>query len=407
MKSLLTMAWRNIWRNKRRTYITVASILLAVFLASSMHAIQKGVWDNMVDNVVNYYFGYAQIHQQGYWDDQTIDKSFEFQPSLQELEQQVPAIKNLVPRLESFALASHGQHTKGVLLIGIRPAVETAMTGLQERLVAGEYLAHDDHALLLAQGIARQLKLEVGDTLVLISQGYRGQNAAGKYPIKGVIKFGSPELNKQMVYLPLKVAQQFYGAENLITSLAIQLPDRADTQPTVRAIKASLDEQVYEVLDWQQMIPDLVQAKALDDAGANITLGILYLIIAFGLFGTILMMTKERMYEFGVLISIGMSRWKLGISMFIETLLLSLLGAALGILLSIPLIGYFHRKPVQLTGELAAAYEKFGVEPILPAAFEPSVFLTQAAVVFFMATVLVIYPLWTIWRLKPVEAMRV
>lgn len=406
---LLKLAWRNIWRNKRRTLITAASIMFAVFFASFMQSIQKGAWNHILGNVVNFYYGFAQIHQNGYQDDQSIEKAFVAEEKLRQLSSEIPEIKSVVPRIESFALASNDAATLGVLVVGVAPDLENGLTGLENRLVKGSYFKENESAALIGEGIAEKLKLAVSDTLVLVSQGYHGVNAAGKYVVKGILKFGSPELNKRMTYLPLKEAQQFYGAEDLVTSLALKINTKEEVPTAVKAVKTSLDMEEYEVLDWQEMIPELVEAKQLDTAGNKLVLLILYLIITFGIFGTILMMTKEREYEFGVLIAIGLKRLQLSATVWVEIIMMGFLGAIAGILLSFPLVYYFHVNPIDLSimGEEAVqTYEKFGMEPILPAAFEFIVFFEQAFIVFLITSVLAIYPWWKIRNLQPVAAMR-
>ena len=403
---LFLLAWRNIWRNKRRTAITAASILFAVLFATFMESIQKGAWDHMINSVVNYYYGYVQVHEKGYWDEQTIDKAFPLADSLKQLQEKTSEIRQVLPRIESFALASTGDHTSGVMVVGIDPQVEDAMTNLSGRISEGRYLEDNEEAALVAEGVAENLGLGLGDTIVLISQGYHGVNAAGKYPIKGMVHFGSPELNKQMVYLTLPVAQYFYGATGLVTSLALQLDEQDDIRPVLRALHTELDTSAYEVMDWKDMLPDLVEAKTVDSAGNVIVYFILYLIIAFGIFGTILMMSKEREYEFGVLISVGMHRWQLGLTVWMEIIMLGLLGAFAGILASIPLVYYFYVNPLRFSGDYAAAMEKFGFEAIFPANFEAHIFLLQALLVFIITAILALYPLVKVRRLKPVEAMR-
>ena len=403
---LLKLAWRNIWRNRRRTIITVASILFAVGLASFMESIQKGAWNNMINNVVNYYFGYVQIHQDGYWAEQSIDKAFELKGELLQIEEETPKVEAVLPRLESFALASAGNHTKGVLVVGIEPEAEHSMTNLRDRVTKGNYLDTDEEAVLLAEGIAETLQLGVDDTLVLISQGYHGVNAAGKFPIKGIVHFSSPELNKQMVYLPLATAQWFYGAEGLVTSLALKISDQDDIRPAVKAIKAKLPAEEYEVMDWQELLPDLVQAKELDSAGNYIVYFILYIIIAFGIFGTVLMMSKEREYEFGILIAIGMRRMKLATIIWLEVFMMGIVGALAGIAAAIPIVWHFHLNPMRLSGAYADSLEKFGFEPVFPADFKLEHFLLQALIVLIITTIVAFYPVFKIRKLEPVEAMR-
>lgn len=403
---LLKLAWRNIWRNKRRTYITAASILFAVLLAVFMESLQKGAWDNMIGNVVSYYVGYAQVHQRGYWADQSIDKAMAWSEDLQKLPEAVPQIKAVLPRLETFALASSGNLTSGVLVIGIEPAVETGMTRLHERITKGAYIDASDKAVLVADGIAEQLRLEVGDTLVLVSQGYRGANAAGKYPIKGLLHFPSPELNKQMVYLPLEEAQWLFAADGLVTSATLHIEQERDIAPALAAVSARLDKEAYEVMDWKELLPELLQAKAFDSVGNYMVYFILYLVIAFGIFGTILMMTKERQYEFGILTAIGMKRSQLAITVWLETLFLGFTGALAGIIAGIPVVWYFMVKPLRFTGEYAGMLEQYGFEPIFPATLRAGIFIAQALTVLLITSVLALYPVWKIKNLKPMEAMR-
>ncbi len=405
ISSLLVLSWRNIWRNKRRTAITIASIAFAVFFATILGSIQKGAWDNTVDNVVKFFHGYLQVHKEGYSEDRTINKAF---PLTEELLQagSMDGIDGTAPRLESFALASYKQYTKGALVIGTDPTNEDKMTDLKNRLVEGQYFDKSRDEAMIGEGLAKYLNMGVGDTLVLIGQGYHGANAAGKYPIVGLLKFGSPELNKRMVYLPLSTAQYLYSADGLVTSLALIPSSREVAERLEPGLKSKLSEIGYEVEGWQDMIPELVQVRELDTIGAIVITMILYAIIAFGIFGTILMMTAERRYEFGVLVSIGMRRWKLALMVWMEIIFLALIGVLIGFLLSYPVVLYLHHYPITFTGEAAAAFEKFGTEPIMPASLSLSVFVRQVLVVFLVTAVLACYPIININRLKVVEAMR-
>ena len=406
---VIKLAWRNIWRNKRRTLITAAAVAFAVFMASVMRSFQKGAWDKIVDSTVNLYYGFAQVHGNGYWDEQTLDNAIEYGDNIKALEKDIQDIQGVVPRIESFALASQGNLTTGVLVIGIDPSKEDEMTGVKSRIIEGEYIDDDDEAVFLASGVAEKLGLALGDTLILISQGYHGVNAAAKFPIKGLFSFALPDLNKRLVYLPLKAAQNFYGAENMITSAVLKIDYRDQVPAVLEAVNANLDSEKYEVKDWQQMIPELLEARELDEGSAILILAILYFIITFAIFGTILMMTKEREYEFGVLVSIGMRRWKLFSVIWWETVFVGLLGAIIGIIISIPINYYYHVNPIDLSvmgEEAVAVYEKFGIDPVLPFAFEMSIFLWQAFIIFIVTTILALYPFWKIRYLKPVDSMR-
>ena len=364
---ILKIAWRNIWRNKRRTWITSASILFAVFFSVAVFSMNRGVFDNIVDSAVRMYVGYGQIHANGYWDDKTIDNVFVYSDSLQQYIDERKDILNALPRLESYALVSASDITRSAMIIGIDPELENQMTGIKDRIDGGgDYLESDDEAVIVSSGLAEKLHVRSGDTLIFLSQGYHGMNAVGKYPIKSLVTFGSPDLNQQVIYMPLALAQYFYGLDDQISSLVLQMPDKRSARVELENLKEYLDtDQLFEVMNWEELMPDIVSMRDLKESSNYITIFILYLIVAFGIFGTILMMTKEREYEFGVLVSIGMRRRTLAFSVWVETIILALIGTCIGLILSYALMYYLHVNPIVVSGEMAQTYEKFGIEPIL------------------------------------------
>ena len=402
---LTTLAWRNLFRNKRRTLITAASVFFAVFFALLMRSLQTGVYENMIKNVVGFFTGYAQVHQEGYWEEKSFDNTLN---DTQELRTQLlngEDIIALVPRLESFALASADELTKGVMVVGVDPIAEKNVIDIESKLTEGSYFESDDDAIMITEGLAEFLKIGLKDTLVLLGQGYQGINAAGKYQIKGIVKFGSPDLNGNLVFLPLNACQKLYGAENRLTSFILVSDKPKNIESAVASLRNNLDKQ-YEVMSWKDMLPELIQLIEADNAGGMIILSILYLIIGFGMFGTILMMTTERLYEFGVLLSIGMKRWKLIFTMLIESVFVSFLGVVVGVIFSIPILFYFYHNPIHLGKDLSEFSEKYDMEPVLNFSLDPEIFWTQAIFVLIIAIIINIYPIQKILRLKVVEALR-
>lgn len=400
------LAWRNIWRNKRRTYITIFSILFAVVLAVFTRSMQLGSFNHMIDNVVQFFSGHAQIHQLGYSDDKTLDNTFEINDDIIQAAEQNDKVKAVVTRVESFALASNKTQTKGVLVLGTEPAKEDKLTQLSKKVVEGNMITDNSSGILVAEGLAKYLKLTLNDTLVLISQGYHGANAAGKYSVEGIIKYPNPELNKQIVVMNLNTTQHFYNTGNRATSLVILANNSGEVDDMVSEIKSKLNLDAYELEDWKQMMPEMVSHMELDLISGRVMIGILYMIIGFGIYGTILMMTNERKYEFGVLLSIGMKRMQLAFIVWLEIIYIAIIGLLAGILVSFPVTLYFKFNPIRFTGDWGKAYEDFGFEPILAFSLHPSIYLNQALVVFIIVVVMSFYPVRYLHKLKPVEAMR-
>ncbi len=399
------LAWRNLWRNKKRTLIACASIFFAVFLAVAMSSMQTGQHEYMINTAVRFSTGHVQIHGKGYWDKRSLDESMEFDSTLFVAAQRIPGVATVVPRFESFALISRGNVTKVSPVTGIDPRREHAMTSLGSRVVRGTPLLQWHDGAILAEGLATMLGADLGDSIVIYGQGYQGVTAAGVVPIAAILRFPIPDLNNTGVYLPLAEMQSMFAAPGRITSLAILL-QRDDDVSHVAEILTNMAGTEREVMTWREMMPELVQAIAVDDGGTVIMLLILYVVIGFGIFGTVMMMTAERRHEFGVTIAVGMKRWRLMVITSMESILISMIGAAAGILLAVPFIAYFAHFPIRLGGDYAQAMLAYGMEPILPLSMDPLVFLLQGLSVFLLGSVSALYPIMVLRSLEPVQAMR-
>ena len=405
MITYIKLAWRNLWRNKKRTLIAAASVFFAVVLALLMRSMQTGYYNYSIDASVRMYTGYIQVHGKDYWEKKSLDESMVLdEKHLTELKN-TEGVNLIVPRFETYSLISHGNKTKVVQVTGINPELENKLTNLKKKLVGGTFLSDSSKGIIVAQGLAEILKVEVGDSVVIYGQGYHGVTAAAQIPIVGIVKFTLPELNKSFTYLSMPYAQWLFSAPDRLTSLSIMI-DNPKQLDRVKSDIQKIFSSKYEVMDWEELSPELVQSIQIDNASGIIMLGILYIVIAFGIFGTIMMMTAERVKEFGILISVGMKKWKLGLVTLFETLFVSFIGVFTGALISIPILLYFHANPIPLTGEYAEAILSFGFEPILPFAIYPGMFFAQIWTVLAIAIVSAIYPIMYIKKLQPVEAMR-
>ncbi|MFH0761507.1 MAG: ABC transporter permease [Bacteroidota bacterium] len=405
MKYYLTMAWRNIWRNKRRSLITIASILFAIFFSVIMRGFQLGSYRNMVDNVVQAYTGYIQVFDRNYQSDKIIENTMLIEDDFLNTIAQTENVTIAVPRLESFALASSGSQTKGVLVVGTDPAKDDQLTHLSRRLVQGTFLGNGDNSAMVSERLAKYLKVGIGDTLVLISQGYHGDGAAGKFPVRGIVRFPAPDLDNKMVYLSLGVAQEFFSAGDRVTSVSLDLESSKNLRSTVKTLQKKLGDQ-YDVRSWDTILVELVQQIESDNAGGVIMLALLYLIIGFGIFGTVQMMTAERRREFGVVVAVGMQKHRLGLILSLEMFIMGLIAIIGGIGLSIPVVYLGYRFPITLTGKMAESIIAFGMEPIMPTAWEAGYFINQSLVVFLIILAAVIVPVWNVTRLRVTEALR-
>lgn len=402
---ILKLAWKNMWRNRNRTLITMASVFFAVMLSVLASSLKEGVFNNLVKNLVSFYTGYIQIHKKGYWKEQTLEHLLNKDFTAEQKLKNEKNVNFYTPRFESFALASSGEITKGCLVVGISPESEDGITGLRNKIIKGSYLTEDDNAVLLSQGLADRLKTKLNDTLILIGQGYQGATAAGKYPIKGILKLGAPDLNDKSLFLPLKATQTLFSAENMITAYVLSVHNTGQLSATTSNLSRQLGNN-YEVMTWEEMMPEIKQHIETDTNNMKYITGILYMLISFGIFGTFLMMMIERKYEMGLLIAIGMKKSLLISTIIIESVLCVFIGCIAGLISSIPLIFYLNRFPLKMGGETAKAYEKFGFEAIFPTSTDPSIFFHQGFTIMAIGLILTCYPVYKIIQLNPVTAMK-
>ena len=402
---LIKIAWRNVWRNKRRSFITIAAIFIAIFLAIIMRSLQLGMYDNMIKNVVGSFSGYFQLHSKGYWEDKNIDNSYEIAKSTINNIKEIEGVSNVIKRIQTGVLSSNNNLSKFLYVTGIEQKEEEKLTDWNKRLVDGRLLDKEDKSIIIAKGVAKYYNAKVGDSLIFIGQGFHGMQAVGIYPIQGIIDMKNPNLNNMSVFMNLSVAQDFVSADQRITNLVIDKEQYFDEIKIVEAIESKIDIQSNDLMTWKEMTPELNQLIQADNAGGMIVIIILYMIVSFGIFGTVLMMTQERLYEFGVLISIGMKKSKLMITLIFETIFLTIIGVLTGFAISRPIVNYFHFNPIRLFGSAAAQLESAGFEPVLPFMNTYDIPFTHGLIIILISLATCIYPIIIISNLNPVKAM--
>lgn len=400
----LRLAWRNLWRNKRRTFITIAAVFFAGFSIISMRSLQTGAYGSMVRTMVGSHTGFIQVHQKGYWDEKFIDNSFEERPELREEISSVPGVTGVSPRLTSHSLIAFEDRSRPAIVDGIDAEYE-AQLDIESNLIAGDSKPGD--GVLIGQGMAKFLNVEVGDSVVFLGSGYHGMSANALLPVRGIVRFTSPVLNDNTAFIDLQMAQYVFAASGMLTAYAINTDPNADLDAVLSDVTQVVqDTSVYEVMGWHEMMPELVQSIEADSAGGILMAGILYIVISFSLLGTFIMLAAERKREYGMLIGLGMRRGQLMRIAFIEASAMAVMGAALAVLITRPLTLYYHYNPIQFTGQAMEALREMGMDPVMPASIDWSIPLTHGMILIFLTLSISLYAMISIKRIQPVNAMR-
>lgn len=402
---LVKLAWRNLWRQKRRTILTALAIALALFLSLLMRSFQEGQYTSNIENSAKSGMGLIQLQNPEFRKSESID---DLLPGTDEFILPAKAIKSIdhiLPRINSFSLAAAGERSKGVMINGVAPQPENAYTALANKIVAGEYFTENEKVVLIAEGVAKYFNLTVGDEIIFYGQGYRGQTAAGLYTIKGILRFPLKEQNNTQVYMPINLAHELFSTEGQVTSWVFSLDSINSLDESVAALEQAYPNDI-SIRDWVDLSPELEQSIVLDRVGGQVMMYLLYGVVGFGLFATLLMMTLERQREFSVMLATGLLRSKLLLLVAIESIILGLLGVVIGASLALPIIFYYYINPIRLSGSIAEQMLEMGYEPIMPVSISPELLVNQVVIVLAMLLICLIYPMWRINSLELVSGLK-
>lgn len=399
---ILALSWRNIWRNKRRSLITMGSVFFAVIFSTLLNGVKEGMYAQMKENTIYASTGYVQIQDAEYKEERSIDYALTYDDSLIRRIKHHDHVVDVIPRIQQFSLASAGDLLKAVMVFGIDPNKESSHYHLEERMIKGTFLKPKDEGILLAKGLAERLQISQGDTMVLLGMGYHGANAAGKYPVKGIIKPYNPEFNKNGIYMTLDQMQLYLDAPAIATGLVVMIDKEKNKDDVQRALAIDLNTR-FKVYTWPMLVPEFDKMIKADRVEGYIFMGIMYFIVTFVIFGTIVMLMAERTREFAIMLAVGMHRAKIGLSLILEIIFTNLLGAIAGLAAAYATLWYFHEFPISFGEDLGPMMEEYGFEPIISTSTDVSIAIRQTVIVFCIATVLSLYAFYQLIRLNLIK----
>ncbi|MBC8319422.1 MAG: ABC transporter permease [Bacteroidetes bacterium] len=405
MFKYIKIAWRNLWRNTRRTLITSASVFFGVFFAIFMTSLQKGSFENMIGNMARFYSGYIQIQESEFKESPGVNHSFEMSAKLREAIDNNPNITSSTNRVETFALASNKEKSFPAFILGINPEQEDEKSGLSKHIVGGEYFKSGSKDLLVGKILAENLNLKVGDSLILLGQGFHGVTAVGIYKVAGLLDFPLPDLSKQIVYMDLLNCQEFASLQNRITSNVI-IVDKTDVINNVIASLQPLRGDDIKIYSWQDLMPELLNLIEGKEASSAMIKSLLFMIIGFGILATIMMLMHERKRELGVMIAIGFQKSKLLLMMLTESAFIGIIGVLSSLVVSYPLMYYLYKNPIIVIGEMAETYKSMGFEPKISFSISPQIFYNPAITVLIIFMLISLYQIYYIAKLKVVDSLK-
>jgi ABC-type lipoprotein release transport system permease subunit len=406
MAILLRLAWRNLWRHSRRTWLTASAIAFSAMLLVFMITLQLGSYDMMIDTTLRVYTGQMQVQRLGYKDKRQMRTTVPDAVRLAERLRVATGLDAVAARAQGFALVSSAERSYGVPVIGVQPEFERGVSTLPHLVKAGRYLS-DSRAqeLVLGSALARNLKLSLGDELTLLGSAKDGSVAATVLPVVGFFESGNPELDRRLVMMPLAVFQEVFAMGDDAHTIVITGPSYESiplTNAKVRALIA--DQPELTVLDWDELVPGVKQLIQTDMVQNWITYIALIVIVTLSIMNTFLMNVLERTREFGIMLALGASPARLATLVMLESVFLTLLGLAIGIIVGGGIAVYYHFAGFSFPG-MEEIYAQFGLPGVIHPKLSFASFTLGPAVIFVFTVLAALNPALRIRKLQPVEAI--
>lgn len=415
------LAWRNLWRHPRRTWLTIAAMVFSNLLLVFMISMQFGMYHRMIDNTLRLMSGHLQIQADGY---QKLPRIHKVVPDIQQLAQRLRQLSDhadpsnsdidshsqafqVSARAQGFALVSSEERSYGAMIVGVEAEFEPHISNLPGLVKQGRYLDQDsDGEVVIGSALARNLKIKIGDELTLLGSGRDGSFVADVVRVRGLFDSGVADLDRNLIHMPLRRFQQSFAMEGSGHQIVIMSNDFYQLDALKQKLQPALaTHQTLRLLDWQELQPGLRQAIIADMASAWFMYGVLILLVAFSVLNTQLMSVLERTREFGIVMSLGLRPGSLGRLVMLEATMMATIGLAVGMFLGVALVTYLNQNGFMIPGteEAMARYN-------MPSRIYPSMniwaLLLGPAIVWLGCLLASVYPALRLQFLHPIEAMR-
>ena len=401
--AVFTLAWRNLWRNHRRTTIMLAAITVGVWAMIFMTALMRGMVDDMLLNSIRSLPGEVQIHHPAYRDDPSINNSIPA-PTAELIDVlQIPEVVAWTSRVRVPAVISSERDSRGMVLLGVEPVSEMAVSFDTDSIIEGRFLKDsNDRGLVIGLKMAEHLETELGKRVVVMSQDPDNNIADRGFRVVGIYKAKLASLEETYVYAGRDTIQQLLNIENQVSEIAITGEDYRNVDKWYPKIKQATGENV-DTLPWYEINAYLGSMMSMMDGFVLVWVVVIFLALSFGLVNTLVMAVFERIREIGLMQALGMRPSMILYQILLESFLLLLIGLLLGNIIAIATI-------IPLQGGIdisvvAKGMEMMGSSSMLYPALKIEDMVLANVIVIILGLLTSILPAWRAASLDPIKAL--
>ena len=401
---IFKIAFRNIFRQKRRTILTMLSMIGGFALASFAIGFQDGAYVNVIDIFTRSRMGHLQVHKEDFLSQPSIYKTIDDYENLMEEIKDKADVESLIPRVLVSGLASFGDKTAGVSIIGMDPHLEDTATQFNNTVTVGEPLSQTPNmSVMLGQDLAKNLKAELGDTIIIISQAADGSMANELFTVCGLVDSGDENVNKISFYIHIKDAQDMFVLPHKVHEIAIILPKIGPERKVAAALSEEYKEKKLNFMPWQEVSEAFYRSMEADKKGGYVAYFMILTIVAVGVLNTVLMTVLERTKEYGVLKALGTRPADIIKLVLIEVNIMAILSILIGSVFSTIGIAYLVKYGV----DMGTTYDIGGITmQTMYGKFLPIAYYWPAMMVIIMSTLAGILPAIRAAHVQPAKALR-
>lgn len=401
---LTQIAWKNIWRNKKRSLVIILAITLGLCGGLFSGALMMGMGESMVDSAIDRYLGHIEIHSKKFSEDIQISHNIKDLEKVRSVLQSQDSVEAFSERMVLEGMAQSAAASYGVKIVGIDRVAEKKVTRLYEKVIKGGYLdLKRKNQILIGKKLADRLNLDLRKKIILTFQNEHGDIIYLACRISGIFKTESSLFDESTVFLKHIDLQRSLQSGNLVHEVAI----RTASSKEVQAVKEKLAAQLpgLNVQSWKELAPELAFISTSMEAFTYLFVAIILFALLFGITNNMLMSVMERIRELGILTAVGMKKMRIFTMILLETIFLSITGGILGMILGSTLIEIFYDNGIDLSA-FATGLESFGSGSILYPFLPASMYIGLTIMILFAANIASLLPAWKATHLQPAEAIR-
>lgn len=402
---LISIAWRNIWRHPGRSGVLIASIVAGMWAGIMVSSWANGLIEQRVNNVINEELTHVQIHHPEFLTEREPGMYIEPYDDIITFLKNDPRVQAYSSRTLLDGMIQSAATTSGARIIGVDKEMERETTTFHQNLTEGEYLNSDlRNPVFIGEKLINKLNVEIGDRIVLTFQNIENEITSGAFTVSGVFRTGQNLYDEQTVYVNRDDLSGLVANRPLYHEIAIMLHDRNQGEPLVSDINQQFSSVTAET--WIELSPEMRYMTQASGSYMFYIMIVILFALAFGILNTMTMAIFERMRELGMLMAIGMNKVRVFTMIMLESVMLTLTGAAVGMFVGYLTVNYFNKNGLDLTAIGGDSFEIWGYGALVYPYVNPEEYLYVMFLVIATALLAAIYPALKALKLVPGEVVR-